>query len=301
MTANLWLLALLPLLTSALVTPQIIMDVAKSAAKEAGRHMASRVGAAAVLETKLDSADLVTAVDKECQDLIESRICENFPDHALLGEESVPPGVDAAMEALSQIESDYIWIVDPIDGTTNFVSGLPLCAISIGVAHRGERLYAVVYDPFRDELFSAVRGGGAFLNDQPMRASAVGTLRDAVLCACSPHSERSIGPALRSIAELMPRARSIRILGSGVLNFAWVACGRLSAYWEPELAPWDSAAGTLLVQEAGGAVSDLAGKEYALTTVGVLACASGIHGEMIDAFERCDSTGRDNAVQQAVG
>ena len=269
------------------------MDVAMAAAKEAGRHMASRAGAAAVLETKFNSADLVTAVDKECQDMIESHIGENFPDHALLGEESVPPGVDAAMDALSQIDSEYIWIVDPIDGTTNFVSGLPMCAISIGVAHSGERQYAVVYDPFRDELFSAVRGCGAFLNGEPMRASAVGTLRDAVLCACSPHSERSIGPALRSISELMPRARSIRILGSGVLNFAWVACGRLSAYWEPELAPWDSAAGTLLVQEAGGAVSDLAGGEYSLPSVGVLACASGIHGEMIDAFERCDATGRD--------
>ena len=100
---------------------------------------------------------------------------------------------------------------------------------------------------------------------------------------------------LSVITELMPRARSIRILGSGVLNFAWVACGRLSAYWEPELAPWDSAAGTLLVQEAGGTVSDLAGKEYALPTVGVLACASGIHGELIEAFERCDATSREPA------
>ena len=232
------MLVLLPL-ASGLIVPQI-MDVATSAAREAGRHLTSRVGSAAVLDTKLDSADLVTAVDKECQDMIESRIRENFPDHALLGEESVPPGVDAAMEALSKIDSEYVWIIDPIDGTTNFVSGIPLCAVSIGVSYQGERQYAVVYDPFRDELFSAVRGGGATLNGEPMRASSVSELREAVLCACSPHSERSVGPALRSIGELMPRARSIRILGSGVLNFAWVACGRLGAYWEPEPAPWDS-------------------------------------------------------------
>ena len=292
------MLVLLPL-ASGLIVPQI-MDVATSAAREAGRHLTSRVGSAAVLDTKLDSADLVTAVDKECQDMIESRIRENFPDHALLGEESVPPGVDAAMEALSKIDSEYVWIIDPIDGTTNFVSGIPLCAVSIGVSYQGERQYAVVYDPFRDELFSAVRGGGATLNGEPMRASSVSELREAVLCACSPHSERSVGPALRSIGELMPRARSIRILGSGVLNFAWVACGRLGAYWEPELAPWDSAAGTLLVQEAGGAVSDLAGSKYTLQSVGVLACASGIHGDLIDAFRRCDATGREPLAEDPV-
>ena len=291
------LFACLPLAGS-LVAPQLIMDVAEAAARAAGRHMASRVGAAAVLETKLDSADLVTAVDKECQDIIEARIRESFPGHALLGEESVPPGVDAAMEALSLIEDEFIWIVDPNDGTTNFVSGLPLCAISIAVAQDGERHCAVVYDPFRDELFSAVRGEGAFLNGKPIRASGVVALREAVLCACSPHSERSVGPALRSITELMPRARSIRILGSGVLNFAWVACGRLGAYWEPELAPWDSAAGTLLVEEAGGTVSNLAGEAYALQTIDVLACAAGIHGELIEAFERCDATGRDTVTPE---
>lgn len=273
------------------------MDVATSAARDAGRHMLSRLGTAEVAETKLDSADLVTAVDRECQEIIERHIQQRFPEHALLGEESVAPGVDAAMEALNRIDKDkYLWIIDPIDGTTNFVSGLPLCAISIGIAHLGVSQFAVVYDPFRDELFSAVRGGGALLNGRPMRESGVGTLREAVLCACSPHSARSIGPALRSIAELMPRARSIRILGSGVLNFAWVACGRLSAYWEPELAPWDSAAGTLLVHEAGGRVSDLAGNDYALTTVGVLACASGIHTDLIEAFTRCDALERDPGV-----
>ena len=289
---SMWLMLCCLPLSSTMATPQI-MDVAITAAKKAGQHMASRVGATALLQTKLDSADLVTAVDRECQDMIESHIRQHFPDHALLGEESVPPGVDAAMKALSQISDDYIWIIDPIDGTTNFVSGLPLCAISIGVAHCGERQFAVVYDPFRDELFSAEAGRGALLNGQPIFASDVNTLRDSVLCACSPHSERSIGPALRSIAELMPRARSIRILGSGVLNFAWVACGRLSAYWEPELAPWDSAAGTLLVQEAGGRVSDLAGEEYTLQTVGVLACAAGIHCELVDSFEECNATSRE--------
>lgn len=141
------------------------------------------------------------------------------------------------MEALREksASAEYLWIVDPIDGTTNFVAGLPLCAVSIGIARRGERLGAVVYDPFREELFSAWRGEGATLNGAPLRTSSVASLGEAVLCACAPHNVAAMRPALRSIEAVMPLARSVRILGSGVLNFAWVACGRLEAYWEPEV------------------------------------------------------------------
>jgi len=280
--------------TCALTLTQPELLVGREAALKAGRHLVARVGAE-VLETKLDAADLVTAVDQECQDIIEASIRDAYPTHALLGEESIPPGVEAAMAALTNLQktAEWVWIIDPIDGTTNFVQGLPLCAVSIGITHKGERKGAIVYDPFRDELYCAWAGEGATLNGEPIRASDVGTLGEAVLCACSPHSKRSMQPALRSINELMPLARSIRILGSGVLNFAWVACGRLSAYWEPELAPWDSAAGTLLIQEAGGRVSALDGTVYTLQTEGVLGCASGIHGELVAAFTRADATARD--------
>ena len=283
---------------AALINSQPELLVAKDAALKAGRHLVARTGAD-VLETKLDSKDLVTAVDRECQDIIEQTIAAAFPQHRLLGEESVAPGVDAAMQALSDMivstSEEWIWIIDPIDGTTNFVQGLPLCAVSIGITRSGKRVGAVVYDPFREELFCAWRGRGATLNGQPIRTSAVNDLGDAVLCACSPHSERSVGPALRSIQELMPRARSIRILGSGVLNFAWVACGRLSAYWEPELAPWDSAAGTLLIEEAGGRVSAMDGSPYSLLTVGVLGCASAIHADLLACLARADATSREES------
>ena len=272
-----WLLVAVDALTNS----KAPLDVAISAARAAGSHLVTRVGAEPIA-TKLDAADLVTAVDKECEEIIGSHVRAAFPSHALLGEESVEPGIDAAMAALAtlQQEAEWLWIVDPIDGTTNFVSGMPLSAVSIGITHAGERMGAVVYDPFRDELFTAWRGEGAMLNGQRMRTSCVETLAEAVLCACSPHRPAAMAPALRSIAAVMPRARSVRILGSGVLNFAWVACGRLAAYWEPELAPWDSAAGTLLIEEAGGTVSDMDGSPYVLSTRAVLGCASGIHHEL---------------------
>jgi myo-inositol-1(or 4)-monophosphatase len=265
------------------------LDVARSAAIAAGQHMVQRIGAK-VLATKLDKADLVTAVDRECQEIVEATIQQAFPTDLMLGEESVPPGIDAAMEALQarllEAGSDsYLWIIDPIDGTTNFVNSMPLSVVSIGIAHRGSRVGAVVYDPWRDELFCAWKGEGATLNGEPMHVAEVDDLGDAVLCAPSPHSKQAQGPALRSIVALMPVARSIRVLGSGVLNFAWVACGRLSAYFEPELAPWDTAAGTLLIEEAGGVVTDMDGSPYDLSTKAVLASAPGVHGELQRALQ----------------
>ena len=179
------------------------------------------------------------------------------------------------------VRSSWLWIVDPIDGTTNFVAGLPLCAVSIAITRDGERLGSVIYDPFRDEMFVAWKAQGAWLNGEPIVASSVSSLSQAVVCACSPHNKAAMLPALNSIQAVMPHTRSVRILGSGVLNFAWVACGRLSAYWEPELAPWDAAAGTLLIEEAGGSVSDLDGSEYELTTSAVLGCAASIQGDLL--------------------
>ena len=282
---------------AALSTATTTLDVAIDAALAAGRHLRARVGAKPVA-TKLDDADLVTAVDKECEEIIGSKIRAAFPEHALLGEESVEPGVDAAMAALAvlQEQAEWLWIVDPIDGTTNFVNGLPLCAVSVGVARNGERMGAVVYDPFREELFTAWRGEGATLNGQPMRASSVARLGDAVLCACSPHARAAQAPCLRSISAVMTYpCRSVRILGSGVLNFAWVACGRLGAYWEPELAPWDTAAGTLLIEEAGGRVSDMDGSAYALGTRAVLGSADGIHRELLAVLEDADAVRCDDS------
>ena len=217
--------------TAAKLLPPIASDlpllrIGADAALAAGRHLSSRVGNAEVLSTKLDWADLVTAVDGECQEIIEARIrALDRGTHLLLGEESVPPGVDAAMEALSGLleaasarpplaasadassgtegaVGEWLWIVDPIDGTTNFVQGLPLCAVSIGIAdaRSGERVGAVVLDPFRDELFCAWRGRGAFCNGEPIACSSVTALSEAVLCGCSPKLH-AVGAAVRASAS----------------------------------------------------------------------------------------------------
>lgn len=286
--------ALQPVLPPALADASPLLRVGVEAAGAAGAHMLGRLGAAEVLSTKADRADLVTAVDGECQQIIAERIAALRGDgatHLLLGEEDVAPGVTAAMAALREKLADgggggggerWLWVVDPVDGTTNFVAGMPLCAVSIGIVAvpSGERMGAVVLDPFRGELFAAWRGRGAYLNDARMECSPVAELADAVVCGASPKLH-AVPEALRGLAAVMPRCRSVRILGSGVLNFAWVACGRLGAYFEPELAPWDTAAGTLLIEEAGGTVSGLDGGAFDLETRAVLGSAAGIHTELL--------------------
>lgn len=225
-----------------------MLAVGQAAAVAAGRHMLSNAGAA-VQTTKLDARDLVTRVDGECQEIVESTIRSYFPGHTLLGEESVEPGWPAACAAAAALgAAEWAWIIDPIDGTTNFVSGMPLSVVSIGIANFGVPTGAVVYDPYREELFSAWAGRGATLNGSPISVSSSASLSRSVVCAPCPHSAAAMGPALRSIHAAMPLVRSVRIIGSGVLNLAWVACGRLEAYWEHELAPWDTAAGVVLVR-----------------------------------------------------
>ena len=191
-----------------------LLRVGVEAAYAAGQHLLDSLGSAEVKATKLDRADLVTAVDGECQEIIEARIRAWEGVHSLLGEESVPPGADAAVVALQEMlgpaaaEGEWLWIIDPIDGTTNFVAGLPLCAVSIGIAdaRSGARMGAVVLDPFRDECFTAWRGAGAWLNGEPMRCSEVSELSDAVVCGCSPKLH-AVSSALRGLAELMPQVR----------------------------------------------------------------------------------------------
>ena len=270
-------------------TADAVLSVARAAATEAGRHMIARRGAA-VETTKLNVRDLVTAVDGECQEIIARHVRDAFPEHALLGEEDIPPGPEAAAAALDEmLQNEWLWIVDPIDGTTNFASDLPMSVVSIGVAQGGAPQGAVVFDPWRDELYEAWRGGGATLNGEPARVADARTLEEAVICAPCPNNPSAMVPAIRSIGALMPRARSLRVLGSGVLNFAWVACGRMAAYYEHELAAWDTAAGTLLVQEAGGTVTHTDGAPFTLRTRSVLASNGHLHEALCDALRDADA------------
>jgi len=189
-------------------------------------------------------ADIVTVADRQAERAIFRRVHAAFPDHAFLGEES---GGDDFRHA------EYCWVVDPIDGTTNFAHGALFFSVSIGLLHRGERLMGLVIDPSRDEWFFARRGGGAFLSGKRMRVSRVRSLSSSLLVTGFPHgSRRNIGHYMRIIEHMQVRSHGVLRLGSAAISLAWVACGRLEVYWDEDVQPWDMAAGLLLIEEAGG-------------------------------------------------
>ena len=212
---------------------------------------------------------------------------ENFPDHNFLGEESVAPGIEAAKAALEEklAESGWLWIVDPIDGTTNFASGIPLNLPSIAVAYNGEVVIGVLMDPHRDELFSAVKGQGAYCNGERMYVGEQELIGDAVVGMESPAGQESLEVALKGIVPLMPKVRTIRMLGSSAVMLPWVANGRLTAYWTPDECAWDIAAGSLIVMEAGGRVTELSGKEYSLRSRSLLASNGKVHDEILRVLQ----------------
>ena len=262
----------------------LILEVAVRAAREAGGLIKAACGsaAAAVAGTKSNTKDLVTAVDLACQAAVERAVAAALPAHAVLGEESVAPGSAASAAALASALAaapEWLWVVDPLDGTTNFAHGLPLSVVSIGVARRGVVQVAVVFDPYRDELFSAVRGRGAALNGAPLRVAPAADLGQA-LFSVGFHSSEAVGATMmRGAAALLRRVRGIRNLGSAALHLAYVAAGRLTGFWEADLNSWDLAAGVLLITEAGGRVTDMRGGVYSLATRDVFAtCGTpGVH------------------------
>ena len=215
--------------------------------------------------------------------IIKETVLQTFPDHNFLGEEDVPPGKEASAAALDAKLADdgFLWIVDPIDGTTNFVHGMPLCMPSIAATYNGQVLVGVIYDCHRDELFTAIRGRGAFLNGEPIRVGAQETLGDAIIAMGSPPAEESMAVSLKGVAVLMPKVRTIRMLGSAALMLAWVANGRLTCYWEYDLSSWDIAAGALIIQEAGGRFTDLAGTDFCLRNRKICATNGKIHDEVL--------------------
>ncbi|KAJ8604656.1 hypothetical protein CTAYLR_006514 [Chrysophaeum taylorii] len=221
---------------------EAVVDAASAAARAAGQLIVEAgPEQRAVASTKANAKDLLTATDLASQDLIQSVLASRCPEIDFLGEEG---GVEKPL--------DNCWVVDPIDGTTNFVDGLPLSVVSIAYAREGETLAGVVYDPFRDELFAGARGRGATVtsgprkNRRPLAVSAAERLEDAIVFAGAPPNPLSLAPSLRGIAALAPRVRTLRLLGSAALMLAYVADGRGAAYFEPDLAPWDTAAGALL-------------------------------------------------------
>ncbi len=221
--------------------------------------------------------DLVTQYDREAQDMIVSAIEKTYPGYGVLSEEDV--NTNAGCRAR--------WIIDPLDGTTNFAHGLPIWAISIALETDKEIVLGVVHDPSRNETFSAVRKRGARLNGRVIRVSATRKLDHSLLVTGFPYDiRRSADNNLRQFAAFAVRSRAVRRLGSAALDLCYTACGRFDGYWEMKLSPWDQAAGSLIVREAGGRITDFAGKDFDIYGDQVLATNGLIHRSMMRVLSR---------------
>lgn len=264
---------------------QPFLEAAMAAAREAGVLIRSRLGRYEYLDTKASPSDLVTDVDRACERLIAERLLTAFPTHAMLGEEGMAEGARRHDRNADPGQVEYLWVCDPIDGTTNFVHGLPACTVSIALAHYGEPVVGVIYDPARDELFYAVKGQGAFVNGQPVKVRADQQLAEALLVTGFPVQEELRRINLDEVMRITPLCRNLRAFGSAALHLAYVAAGRLSGFWEHGLNPWDLAAGYLLVKEAGGEMTGLDGSPYTLATADFAASNGRIHAEMLSALQ----------------
>lgn len=246
--------------------------VAVDAAQAAGRLLRSKLFGPRRIAYKGSPTNLVTEMDARAEVLILERLRAAFPDDAILSEEA---GTLAG-------RSGRRWLVDPLDGTTNYAHGLPLFAVSIALEVDKEVRLGVIYDPNLDELFVAERGGGAFVNDTALAVSTTATLDESLLATGFPYDIReSMENNLAQYAALSLRSRGVRRLGSAVLYLSYVAAGRMDGYWELRLAPWDVAAGSLLVEEAGGRVTNLAGGRLDLDAPAVVASNARIHDAML--------------------
>jgi myo-inositol-1(or 4)-monophosphatase len=255
---------------------------ASGIAREAGARLREFLAAGVETEYKGD-VDLVTIADRTVEKLIRERLGEVFPGHGVYGEEGTR----------ERLESEYRWYVDPLDGTTNFAHGFPQFCVSMGLEQRpsglkaeedGALVAAVVYDPNRDELFTAERGRGAWLNGKRMRVSKTAELAEALVATGFPSRKRHDSPNVHFYHEFTLRSHGVRRAGSAALDLAYVACGRFDAFWEFNLNPWDTAAGLLLIEEAGGKTTDFSGGHYRLDSREILASNGGIHEELLGLF-----------------
>jgi myo-inositol-1(or 4)-monophosphatase len=249
-----------------------MLNTAVKAARRAGGVINRATRNLDVLTVRAKGAnDFVSEVDQEAERAIVETLRGAYPEHAILAEESGASG-----------RSDYVWIVDPLDGTTNFLHGFPQYAVSIALTHRGVLTQAVVYDPNRNDLFTASRGRGAFLNDHRIRVSRRARVSDALIGTGFPFRQfKHIDPYLAILRELMQQAPGVRRAGAAALDLAYVAAGRLDGFWEFGLAPWDIAAGALLVIEAGGLVGDLEGNDGYMESGNLIAGTPKVFAQMV--------------------
>jgi myo-inositol-1(or 4)-monophosphatase len=255
---------------------------AEAIAREAGALLREFYRKGVATEYKGD-VDLVTEADRTSEKLIRERLAAAFPGHGIYGEEGTR----------EQLESEFRWYVDPLDGTTNFAHGFPVFCVVLGLEKRAAGLKAeedgvmtagVIYDPLRDEMFTAERGRGAWLNGRAIHVSKTASLQESLTATGFPSHKRHVSPNIHFYQEFTLRSHGVRRAGSAALDLAYVACGRIDGFWEFHLNPWDTSAGVLLVEEAGGCVTRMDGGKFRLDSQEVLATNGKIAGEMEHLF-----------------
>jgi len=256
-----------------------IMNVMVQAAMKAGRALARDFGEVQNLQVSLKGpGDYVSQADRKAESIILSELQRARPDYSFLMEES---------GEITGSDGQHRFIVDPLDGTTNFLHGLPLFAVSIGLERQGQMVAGVIYNPAQDELYTAERGGGAFLNDRRLRIAGRRKLADCVIGTGIPHLGRGKhGHYLVELRNVMAEVAGIRRMGAAALDLAYVAAGRLDGFWEDQLQPWDMAAGILMIREAGGFVSDLQGGQDMLASANIMAGNEHIHSALMKVLKK---------------
>lgn len=254
--------------------PRDKLEFVVDTARRAGALIRESFGGGQQVEHK-GVINLVTDTDREAEDLIVSALRSEFPDHMIVAEERPQVRGDAA----------FTWYVDPLDGTTNFSHGYPVFAVSIGYEVRGELVLGVVYDPTRDELFHAVRGCGAYLGGERVEVSRVDDIDKSLLSTGFPYNLRSKPEQVcREFERFILKAQAVRRDGAAALDMCYTACGRFDGFWERDLSPWDTAAGQVIIEEAGGIVTDFEGKPHRPGSPTILASNRLIHEAMLEVL-----------------
>ncbi|MBF0493854.1 MAG: inositol monophosphatase [Candidatus Omnitrophica bacterium] len=253
-----------------------MLKVAVKAAKTAGKYALSRVGKIQTIDTKMGYSDLVTDVDKMSEKIVIGIIKKSFPEHEILAEESGKTlGTDK-----------YTWVIDPIDGTTNFAHGFPFFCVSVGVMHNEEIILGAVYDPSKKELFTSIKGKGAYLNGKRIKVSLHTSIRKSMIATGFAYHVAGKIRSIKYFMNVIKKCQAIRRAGSAALDLCYVACGRFDGFWEFGLSPWDTAAAYLIVQEAGGIVTNLEGGKYDIYASCIAASNGKIHKKLLSILHQ---------------
>jgi myo-inositol-1(or 4)-monophosphatase len=257
------------------LTNQKFVSAMENIARESGALLMDFFRRRVKVEYK-GEADLVTEADRNSETLIRKRIKEKWPQHDILGEEN----------GLVDTGSEYRWYVDPLDGTTNFAHGYPVFCVSMALEHKGRRIAAVVYDPTRDEMFTAESGNGAHLNGERIVVSSTKNLAESLVATGFPSHKRHKNPNIYFYHQITLRTHGVRRAGSAALDLCYVACGRFDGFWEFNLNPWDTAAGVLIAEEAGGKVTTFSGEPFNIDSKQTVASNGLVHDALLYEFQQ---------------